>query len=195
MSLSGYFEDFGSQPTASAGNAPVSDSVLEDERLKSFEVGYSAGWDDAIKAQSDTGTQVTEDLRQALADFDFTLHEATGQFSELIAPNLIEIFNKILPEIAQSSLPFHILEEMKPLISASPEDHLTVRVSPQNASVVKKLIEGDPEIKADVSADDMIGPAQANISVSMAEREIDLQDLSDKILTAVNALFQSLRER
>ncbi len=195
MSLSGYFEDFGSAMTRAADQSGEAVVQLEDDLLKSFEEGYSAGWDDAVKAQSDAGAKITEDLRQALADFDFTLNEATGQFSAQIAPNLVEVFKKVLPEIAQNSLPYHILDELKPLISEHPDDHLKICVAPENVAQLQNLVQTNPDMKVDIEGDKMLGAGQANMRVATIEREIDLLELSNKIIGTVEALFQSLKDQ
>ena len=56
MSIAHLLEDFGE----THAHAPIAmdDVSLEDERLEAFEAGYQAGWDDAVKAQ-------TEDARRS----------------------------------------------------------------------------------------------------------------------------------
>ena len=60
MTIAHLLEDFGMasipEPAALAAAAAVSEEVVEEQRLISFEKGYSAGWDDAVTAQ-DKDTQ------------------------------------------------------------------------------------------------------------------------------------------
>ena len=148
-----------------------------------------------MKAQADSGSQITADLKQALADLEFTLQEATGQFADQIGPSLVEVFQKILPEIAHAALPDLIIEELKPLMAASPEDQLNIRISPENQPAVQQLLRESGDIQAEVIADETLGSGQANIGLSVGEREIDLEVLNGNILAVVNSFFQSLKER
>ena len=61
--LAAILEDFGSiGPAASA--VSLSEETLESERLESFDKGYRAGWDDAIKARSDDASEASSGLAE-----------------------------------------------------------------------------------------------------------------------------------
>ena len=101
-SLAAYLEDFGA-PLSEVKGYAVSDEVLETERLESFDKGYRAGWDDAIKAKTDEGTQQADAVVQALQDLSFTYHEVHAQLLSNLSPLLDEILQKILPSLARET--------------------------------------------------------------------------------------------
>ena len=75
MSIAHLLEDFTLQ--AGGGQLHVLDEdALEEQRLASFEQGYSAGWEDAVQAQEQSRGQVSAELAKSLEDMSFTYHEA-----------------------------------------------------------------------------------------------------------------------
>ena len=55
---------------------PSSEAFLEEERLKSFDKGYRAGWDDSSAALSKEQSQISTELASNLQSLSFTYHEA-----------------------------------------------------------------------------------------------------------------------
>ena len=54
ITASHLFEDFGGKPKPKSKAPSFRIEEVEDQKLESFENGYRAGWDDAIKAQAET---------------------------------------------------------------------------------------------------------------------------------------------
>ena len=71
-------------------------------QLDAFEEGYRAGWDDAIKAQSDDRTRISE-FAQNLQDLSFTYHEAYSHAINAMTPLLEDIVRSVLPKIAHEA--------------------------------------------------------------------------------------------
>ena len=102
-SLALYLEDFGT-PISGQTAAVISVEMLETERLESFDKGYRAGWDDAIKAKSDEGAQFADGVAQSLQDLSFTYHEVHAQILSNLGPLFEEILQKLLPLLARETL-------------------------------------------------------------------------------------------
>lgn len=193
MSMSRLFEEFG-PPAAELGTAEISSEGLEEEKLKSFEAGYGAGWEDAVKAQTDAASQLATDLSQSISDMEFTFHEATGQFADLIQPILQQIVTKMLPNIARETLGVHIVDEIKALLDGMVSDHVIIATSPDHAEPLSKLLDSHPELNASVLADANLSPGQAQIRIADTERELDLDTVISGIDDAVAAFFHALKE-
>ena len=104
MAIAHLLEDF-SPPLAEDGPAKMMSAVaLEDQRLLSFEQGYSAGWDDAISAQTQGQKQASLALARTLEDASFTYHEALSQFSSSVEPLFTALFERVLPKIMHETV-------------------------------------------------------------------------------------------
>jgi len=64
MSIAHLLDDFAASGQSEQGL--IQEVELEEERLASFEKGYQAGWDDAVKSQVADGRRITADLAQNL---------------------------------------------------------------------------------------------------------------------------------
>ncbi|MEM6565460.1 MAG: ABC transporter ATP-binding protein, partial [Pseudomonadota bacterium] len=64
--MSSLFQDFGTLKPANAGKTSMSAEEVEDLKLHSFEGGFQAGWEEALKAQAETSSHVSEGLAASL---------------------------------------------------------------------------------------------------------------------------------
>ncbi|MDP4992157.1 MAG: ABC transporter ATP-binding protein, partial [Marivita lacus] len=131
-SLSAYLEDFGTPALANAAHS-VSDETLETERLESFDKGYRAGWDDAIKAKTDEGTQLADGVVQNLQDLSFTYHDVHAQILSNIGPLFDEILNKILPSLARDTLGAHVADQLTRIARDMGPVQIEIAVAPGSA--------------------------------------------------------------
>jgi flagellar biosynthesis/type III secretory pathway protein FliH len=110
MPISNRYADFGCSPLT---EIEEDSEALENVKLESFESGYQAGWEDAVKAHSDGTQKAISELGQRLEDMSFTYHEVYAKLTLALKPLMVNIILKLLPTIAEQSLHVHILQEVK----------------------------------------------------------------------------------
>jgi len=110
MQFSNVLTDFSGPKTLPDEVSTAQNEALEDEKLKSFEDGYSAGWDDAMKAQEERGRKLSSALQEAVAQARVTKEEAFGVFSEASANLLNTLLGAALPKFSSQIVSFHAKE-------------------------------------------------------------------------------------
>ncbi len=194
--LTAFLDDFGSfRPAEQAMVQDLSDVELEGRRLEAFEDGYRAGWDDAIKAQSDDRSRISSALGQHLQDLSFTYHEAHAQVMNAMTPLLEEIVRVLLPEMARATLGAHIIGELRHHARESGGLEVVIAVSPANAEAVTPLLQNGFGFPVRLVEDDTLAEEQADIRFSDTERQIDLGALIDSIREAIDGFTHDNRRK
>jgi len=98
MAITHLLEDFSAGGASGDVMTRMSDVALEDQRLASFEQGYSAGWEDAFTAQVEDQTRITGNLASSLGDLSFTYHEALAQLLVSVEPVFRSLVELVLPD-------------------------------------------------------------------------------------------------
>ncbi|MFZ5964338.1 ABC transporter ATP-binding protein [Thalassococcus sp. BH17M4-6] len=197
MALRDLLEDFGqSTPPATApGGAPLNDVDLEGIKLESFEDGYKAGWDDAIRAQSDDRTRIASDFAQNLQDLSFTYHEAYSHVLAAMTPLLDDMVHALLPALARDALGLHIVEQLHAQSRAIGNLSVEIVVAPENRDAVSALLTRDFGFPLSVVESDTIGEGQADIRFGAVEQQVDLTSVLNGINEAVTAFtFDNARK-
>lgn len=188
--LETLLEDFGSVHSApSTGMHALSDEDFESQRLASFEEGYKAGWDDAIKAHSDDQTRISADFAQNLSDLSFTYHEAYAQVVAAMQPLLEQIVEKLLPEMARVSLGPKLVDELLTLAKSQPLDSVELVIAPQDRSSIEPLLTGGLGFPVTLIEDDLLLQGQAQIRFGETERQVDLKRIVSGIEGAIDGFF------
>jgi flagellar assembly protein FliH len=185
MSIAHLLEEFGE---ASDGTPLVlTDTSLEEERLAAFEKGYQAGWDDAIKAQSDDARRISADLGNNLRDLRFTYEEAYGAVLAALRPLLTEMTGAILPRLARESLVPRLVEMLHEQARAQGRQPIEIAAAPDDLPRLEYLAEGDPDVT--LFADDTLAEGQVYLRFGESEAEIDLPGVLADITAAVSGFF------
>lgn len=192
MSIAHLLEDFGE----THANAPVEmdDVSLEDDRLEAFESGYQAGWDDAVKAQTEDARRITADLAQNLQDLQFTYEEAYSAVMQALHPLLTQMTSAILPRLAHQSLVPRIADMLQELARDQGRCSIEIAAAPDDMTRLEHLLETEPGIDAALVEDDTLGSGQIYLRFGDAEREIDLPAILDGINGAVAGFFEQHQE-
>lgn len=160
--MSAYLEDFGIMPR-SPDAVSYSDETLETERLESFDKGYRAGWDDALKARSDDDDQRIQGLAQNLQDLSFTYHEAQSQLIASLGPLFEQITEKLLPTLARKSLGPHLVEHLTGLARDMTSGAVKLIVARGSAEEVKQLLDSTQiSLSVTVEETDALSTGQAD---------------------------------
>lgn len=193
-SLALYLEDFGT-PISGHTAAVISDEMLETERLESFEKGYRAGWDDAIKAKSDEGAQFADRVAQSLQDLSFTYHEVHAQILSNLGPLFEEILQKMLPLLARETLGAHVADQLASMARDMGTVQIEIAVAPGTAEQVSQLVNGaGARLPIAVVEDADVPEGRADMRLGAKEVSIDLSDVIVQISEAVRAALQGQTE-
>lgn len=181
------FEDFGgAAPTTAVETAPAfNEADLEGQRLEAFENGFKAGWDDAIKAQSDDKTRISSAFGQHLQDLSFTYHEACSQVMNAMTPLLNEMVNVLLPGMARATIGAHIVEKLQEMSREIGALEVQIAVSPSNVEAVSGLLEEDFGFPVRLVEDSTLADEQADIRFGKTEKQIDLGELVRSVSEAI----------
>ncbi|MBY6114132.1 ABC transporter ATP-binding protein [Mameliella alba] len=200
--LSDILEDFGSTlvtpgPVVMAEPVEpgISEAELEGLKLEAFEKGYRAGWDDAVKAQSDDRSRISSAFGQHLQDLSFTYHEAYTQVMNAVTPLLNEMVASLLPEIARQTLGQHIVEQLQSMSRDIGMMEVTIAVHPARVDAIMPLIDRDFGFPIQLIADDTLAEEQADIRFGETERQIDLSDLTASVAEAVEGFAHDNRRK
>lgn len=185
MQLHAFLEDFGEISQQSEDSVTLTDIDFEGQKLESFENGYKAGWEDAIKAHADDQNRLASDFTQNLQDLSFTYHEAYSQVLGAMTPLLDQMVKVLLPSLAREALGLHILDQLQEQCRSAGSPTVEVLVSPSNHSAVAKLMEQDFGYPLRLIEDEMLGDGQADIRFGETEQQIDLTSVLEGIEQAV----------
>ncbi len=184
--LRDFLDDFTTVSPAVTDVQVFSDDDLEGYRLESFENGYRAGWDDAVKAQADDRTRIASGFGQHLQDLSFTYHEAYTQVMNAMTPLLEEITGVLLPGMARAALGPHVLDQLQTHASEIGTLDVIVAVSPGNTDAVAPLLEGAFSFPVRLEADTTLSDEQADIRFGQTEKQIDIGALLTSVTEALD---------
>lgn len=192
MSIHHLLEDFA--PVLEAQNETPAEAQSRD-MLETFEQGYKAGWEDAIRAKTDELTSVSADLARNLQDMSFTFHEARAAMLADIAPILEQIVTKAIPPLAHEALGLQIVEQLTELANEQDPADVEIRVSPNDEPAVQALLPESLTFPVTVIADSHVAKGQCQIRFGVLERQIDVEDVVQNLSQALAGfVHQSQRE-
>ncbi|EBA17068.1 ABC transporter, ATP-binding protein, flagellar, putative [Roseobacter sp. SK209-2-6] len=194
MSINHLLEDFGPATKVEAIIPEISEEVVEEQRLISFEKGYSAGWEDAVTAKDKETTNISATLASSLEDLNFTYQEAQSQLVESLDPMFKVLTSAVLPDAMSATFGHHIVDQMNDMARGQTNQPMDIVVSPGEGNAVRALL---PEgfavpVKVTESADLSLG--QAYLRVGQSEREINSSGLIESINDSIDAFTYHVRE-
>jgi flagellar biosynthesis/type III secretory pathway protein FliH len=194
MPISHILEDF-SVETESVGSVKLmSDVAIEDQRLASFEQGYTAGWDDAIEAQSSDQTRITGKLTQNLQDVSFTFHEALSQMLRSIEPVFQALADSVLPEILQETLAPLIVEALSEMAREHAEQPVELVVPIGAGAALRPILAQKLSVPVLLREDSNLVEGQARLRVGITQREVDSLELLKDIRSALDAFYYTMKK-
>ncbi|WP_170425865.1 ABC transporter ATP-binding protein [Ruegeria arenilitoris] len=186
MSIAHLLEDFTLQ--ANGGQLHVLDEdALEEQRLASFEQGYSAGWEDATQAQEGSRGQISADLAKSLEDMSFTYHEAVHRMAQSLEPMFQSLTKVVLPETLDLGFAARLVEQLTDMARTQIGQPMQVFVPEGCAAEVEGMIPEAISAPVQVVEDPSLDPGQARLKVGISQREVDCSGL----LAAVDQAFQA----
>ena len=178
--------------------APASDGTLqplveaaavEEAKVASFEQGYSAGWDDAGAAQQGDQDKIRADLARNLQSLSFTFQDARSHVLQSIRPLILEMVNRLLPEVAREALAPTVLDAVMPLAEGLADAPVTLVLNPANRSQVEDLVAQATGLPMVIDEEPSMPDGQVYIRFGSAETKVDLAQVTADIGLAVRSFF------
>ncbi|GFE49577.1 hypothetical protein So717_13300 [Roseobacter cerasinus] len=194
MSLSHRYKNFNQPSEPEPVESPVNVALTEDQQLEAFEKGYQAGWDDAVKAQSDSVSKVSAEFGQNLQDMSFSYHEALSKLTLSVQPILTDIIDKILPEVARGALAPQIVEQLMDPLKDAASQPVEIVVAQSNLEAVQSLAEDRLKAPFEIVVEPSLADGQAFVRIGNEERNIDLQAVLSGVRDAMTAFFHETEQ-
>jgi flagellar biosynthesis/type III secretory pathway protein FliH len=183
-------EIFDTAPTSDGTFQPlVEATVVEEAKVASFEQGYSAGWDDAVAAQQGDQDKIRADLARNLQSLSFTFQDARSHVLQSIRPLILEMVNRLLPEVAREALAPSVLEAVMPLAEELADAPLTLVLNPAIRSQVEDLVAQATGLPMVIDEEPTMPEGQVYIRFGNSETKVDLAQVTADIGVAVRAFF------
>ncbi|MGD1882413.1 MAG: ABC transporter ATP-binding protein [Paracoccaceae bacterium] len=195
MILSNMLEDFGGELAEEVSPQSIASSEqLEEEKLKSFDTGYRAGWDDAVKAQTDINRHIAADLAANLQEISFTYHEVRASLTRELEQVLRPVIDNLLPGAAHAALGAKVIETVKVLGRAAMDCDIEVVVAPASKEPVARMLEDDLDAPFQLTAEEDLSEGQVFIRIGAQERELNVDKVLSETQEAVAAFFDLTKE-
>ena len=194
MSIAHLLEDF-EKNIFEVGRVQLMDEdALEEYRLTAFEQGYSAGWDDAVSAQTEDHARVSEALGKSLEDLSFTYHEALSQMTLSLEPMFNSLMDTVLPQTIEKTYSQHIVDELKDMARDQAAQPVLLVVPSGVSAALKPALDREFSVPVQMVEESSLPSGQAYLRVGSAEREVDCTALMDSISEAVDAFLYQAKE-
>ena len=167
----------------------VEATAVEEAKVASFEQGYSAGWDDAVAAQQGDQTRIRSDLARNLQSLSFTFQDARSHVLQAIRPLILEMINRLLPEVARESLAPTVLEAVMPMADDLADAPLTLVLNPAVRGQVEDLVTQATGLPMVIEEEPSLPEGQVYIRFGASETKVDLDQVTTDIAIAVRAFF------
>lgn len=182
-------EDFDAALAAPLAVANVPHSHVEEEKLKSFDTGYKAGWDDAAKAHGEEQSRLSSEFASNLQALSFTYHEARNAVLSEMEELVRGIVDKVLPTALQPSLGGMILQEVTAMADGLSEIEVEIVVAPENVALIEDLTYEKVAPPLRIREEASLGAGQAFLRIGGRERMIDLDATLTNLLASVESFF------
>lgn len=183
-------EVFDTAPAPDGSIQPlVEAAAVEEAKVASFEQGYSAGWDDAVSAQQGDQTRIRADLARNLQSLSFTFQDARSHVLQAIRPLILQMVERLLPEVAREALAPTVLEAVMPLAEGLADAPLTLVLNPTVRQQVEDLVSRATGLPMTIDEEPTMPEGQVYVRFGTAETKVDLTQVTTDIAIAVRTFF------
>lgn len=164
-------------------------TAAEEAKVAAFEQGYSAGWDDAAAAQQSDQSRIGADLARNLQSLSFTFQDARSHVLQAIRPLILEMVNRLLPEVAHEALAPTVLQALTPIANEMSDSPMTLVMNPAVRPQVEDLVSRATGLPMVIEEEPSLSEGQVYIRFGTAEAKVDLDRVTADISAAVRAFF------
>lgn len=165
-------------------------AAIEDTRLRAYETGYAAGWEDATSASQDDQTRISSELANNLQQMGFTFQEARTHILQSVQPLLTQLCTQLLPPLAQVALAPVVLETVMPLLEDLADTQVHVVLNPASRPAVEQLLSIATGLPLEIVEEPTLGGGQVYLRLGQMEHRVDLDDAVARITRAVHDFFE-----
>lgn len=190
MSRLSLLEDFGTPPAERAepaGQVSVPDD--ESARLASWEQGYKAGWDDAVRAEAEAQDRIGAEFARTLQELSFTFHEARAEVVEAMRPLLARMTGTLFPGLAPEALAELVRSTLDDVVREAADGPLDLLLAPESRAPVEVRLSGTLPAGVRIVEDPTLGPGQARLRLGASEARIDLDGALEHMRAAVAGFY------
>lgn len=185
------FEVFEAAGKSSTADTVVLDAgLLEEAKLNAYDAGYSAGWEDAVAAQSADQSRMQADLARNFQALAFTYHEARGHVLHALHPLLNQIVGRVLPALARESLPAVVLETLMPMAERLADAPMKLVLNPIARPAVEALLARATGLPIAIEDEPTLNEGQVYLLCGTDETVVDLDRAVAEITAAARDFFE-----
>lgn len=186
-----FLEDF--TPEAHLDEpSEIAAAEAEETKLVAFEQGYSAGWEDAIAAQSENTRVATQEFAKTISDISFTYHEAVAHVQKELIPVLDAILTQIVPQTLDASFIGLVIEKLNDIALERAEVPVLVTCSPYRRVLLEQTLSGIAGVKVRLMTDPAFAQDAVSLGFDESESHMDLSDIAEHLVREVEAYSHSL---
>lgn len=189
MTIAHLLEDFDLDLTAPGTVRLMTQDMIEEHRLAAFERGYSAGWEDALSAQTNDHAQLSASVAQSVQDMGFTYQEAMAHLTTTLEPMFRSLTETVLPDTIEQGFAQRVVETLKDMAEGQLEQPALLVVPPGAGAALKPALDQALALPVQVVEEQSLLPGQACLRVGTDEREIDCVRLMNSISDAMSAFL------
>ena len=191
MDLSQVLEDFSPLIQQGAFPGSVEADLSADGKAQVYEEGYGAGWEDAVKSQSNSAEAVITSMREAVGSAQLTHDAALDLVTGRLVEALFHMFSKLqllsdienraetLKRISENS--FQLLEP----------ENVTFYVSPSGQKALSDYFFKHPEAKITTQVDDTLAADQVLLTSNSEARVVDFDECMKSFENALRNLVEN----
>lgn len=168
----------------------LDNAAIEEDRLRAYDAGYLAGWEDAMAASLDDQGRIGTELANNLQQIAFTFQEARTHILQSVQPLLIQLCTQLLPPLAQESLAPVVLETVMPLLQDLADSPLHVVLNPAARPAVEQLLSAAAGLPLVIVEEPTLGEGQVYLRRGEVEHRVDLDHAVALITRAVHDFFE-----
>lgn len=172
-----------------SGTVVLQSTEIEEARLKSYELGYAAGWEDAVAATRDEVGRLDAELANNLQHLGFTYQQARQHILTSIRPVVQELATRLLPELSREALAPVVLDTLMPLIDDAADQPISLKLNPVARPAVERLLSQAAGLPLVIEEEATLGEGQVYLRLGEAEYRVDLGHAATEIIKAVHDFF------
>ncbi len=168
---------------------------VESIRTEAFESGYSSGWEDAQKADSDTRQRIEAEFERNIQNLVFTYTEAVDCVRGELKTFITAIVEGFLPEIVPDLTREHVRNELLKIADDLVEAPIEIMTAPESKPLLEELLEKDFPLNIGLVEDSTLAERQVYIRIAEREIEIDVAPLVEALRAQLEAIVETNEER
>ena len=196
MTLESLLETFeGRARKTSDQPGAIDPKDVEAIKTEAFESGYSSGWEDAQKADSETRQRIEAEFERNIQNLVFTYTEAVDCVRGELKSFVTAIVEGFLPEIVPDLTREHVRSELLKIADDLVEAPVEIMTAPESKPLLEELLEKDFPLNIGLVEDPTLAERQVYIRIAEREIEVDVEPLVNALRRQLEAIVETKEER